>query len=128
MTLFNELINKKLEFYMELQNTKHYLISVWNLHIIYLICCNLSGYIDSKINYKNKLFSMMFSKIYKGEYSDAEKIINELNNLSHEEIKVINDAINKLEAKKELLNELGDINPERYKNYGFVAVSTWDSM
>lgn len=128
MILFKELISKKLEFYMELQNSQHYSIANWNLFITYLVCCNLIGHIDKEHNKKIELFSKMFSKISKGEYDNAEKVINELNNLAHEELNIINETLTKLEERTELLNELGDINPERYLEEGFVMVSVWDSI
>lgn len=126
MKLIKELINKEIQQYQEFQNIRHYLISAWNLHMAYLICINFIDYkVDSKE--KNYMFSRMFLKIYNKEYEEAEKILYKINEFAQDEIKVINDALSKLNLQIELLKELGDINPERYKNYGFVAVLSSDA-
>lgn len=127
MKLIKELINKKIELYSDFQNRRHYLISAWNLHIAYLICLNLTGYKDLKIKKKNKMFSKLFNKINLGDYESAEKLLNKINYFVKDELKIINQALYSMETNKDLINELGDINPERYRNYGFVAVSVFDS-
>lgn len=121
-SLIKEVINKKLGWYADLQNSRNYLIASWNLHIIYLICASLT---NQKINDKNKLFSRFFSKIYNNENIEAENILNKINNLAHEEINVINLALEQIQLKNDMTQELGDINPEKYRNYGFIAVSSW---
>ncbi len=123
-SLIKEIINKKLGWYADLQNSRNYLIAAWNLHIVYLICASLT---NQKINDKNKLFSRFFSKINNNEFNDAQNILNKINNLAHEEINVINLALEEIELKNDLAQELGDINPEKYRNYGFVAVSSWNN-
>ena len=125
--LVRELINKKLELYQNFQNRRHYLISAWNLHIAYLICLNLTGYKDLKIKKKNKMFSKLFNKISLSDYKSIERLINKINDFVKDELKIINQALYSMETNKDLINELGDINPERYRNCGFVAVSVFDS-
>ena|GEM_PF-5191564 len=116
-----------MELYQDFQNRRHYLISAWNLHIAYLICLNLIGHKDIKIKSKNKMFSKLFSKIYNKDYEGAEKLLNKINDFVKDELKVINTALFQMETNKDLINELGDINPEKYRNYGFVAVSVFDA-
>ena len=125
--LVRECLNKKIELFQDFQNRRHYLISAWNLHIAYLICLNLTGHKDLKIKKKNKMFSKLFSKIYNKDYEGAEKLLHKINDFVKDELKIINQALYSMETNKDLINELGDINPERYRNYGFVAVSVFDS-
>jgi hypothetical protein len=127
MRLFKDLIDKKIEQYQEFQNIRHYLISAWNLHIAYLVCLNFSEFRDSHLKEKNELFYKIFTKIANSEYKEVETILHRINNFADEELKIINDALSKMQLKTELLNELGDINPERYRNHGFIAVSSFDA-
>lgn len=127
MKLIKDLINKKLDFHQEFQNRRHYLISAWNLHIAYLICLNLTGFKDKKIKSKNKMFSKLFSKIHSKEYDLVNKLLHKIMDFVKDELKVINDALTGMNLNAELINELGDVNQDKYKNYAFVGVSVFDS-
>lgn len=119
MKLIAILINKKLEFYTEANMNKQHLEALWYFYSVYNICLVIIGFQDKELKKKNNLMKELIQS--KAEDNFDFEVYGKLVSHTQKDMKVIDMALEFLEAKKEAGELFGDTHRS-----GMFAINRYD--